>query len=553
MTAPFLADTPTILRQSHGQVARVTATHPSFTQMPLDVTEATLTFDEERAPRATSSITCALVDEPALLDPLAGVRVRIEAGYLRPGGTEDVHTLADLGLRNRSRSDPNRTLRLDCAGDEARVVDAAGTASGTVTSATHSGAIIAIINEALSPAPRVTVSLTGGAVTVDEFSDRWSALDDIADRVGADVYDTGLRDWVIEARPVVADTPEHTLTVGEDGTVLESDATVSRDSWANYVFLRYRWTDASDVDHEVRATAYVASGPYAVTGPAGKRIFIDEREVATTQAQANAAAAAVLSRFISRSQSFTLRAVAAYWLRPGMTVSVTLPGRAQESHLIKRISFDLLEGTMQLETRLPETFTIATTTSTGTPDPDPAPPAAQSYTSRWVASSSRTYKGDGTENSFLVPDIAQGYFGATNGNQRSIVVFAGANSTGDETAKTITQALTGATVSAVRLTVYCEHTYSFAGGTARVGFYNGTSVPATFTGGSPYVSVAGWKKGSPRTVTITSSALIAALLAGTCRGVTFGPGVGSDQNYYMRFAGATASSNKPVIEIDYAK
>jgi hypothetical protein len=559
-TAPFLSDSEVVTAETHQQVVRATATHPDFEgPVELALTDIDLNWDSGRAPRVTATLTCAVPDPSVLeqLDPRTGVRVEIECGYVRPGGIEDVNAVGDLGLRRVRVNRPGNTLTLECASDEMLVIDGSPAASASVTDTTHAGAIKKLVNQTIYPNPVFSTAVSGGSVTVDPVVDRWDSISDIADRINAQVYDDGLRKWYVAPTPVVSATPDATLVVGENGTVLESDSELDRDNWFNYVYLRYRWTDSGGVDHEVGATAVVNSGPYAVSGPAGKRILIQEREIPTTQAEANAAAKSVLLRALSRGYAHRVTAIAAYWLRPGMTASLTLPGREPESHIVQRVGFNPVRGTMSVETRLPDIPSdddLTTTTPPSAPvDPDPAPPVTQKYVSEWVASSSRSYKGDGTENSFIAPDMAQGYYSSSNGNQCAIALFTSANSTGDETSKTVTQALTGATVSKVEVWLYANHWFSFSGGIGRIGFYNGTSLPSTFSGPSPYVTVKDWKDNSGRWVTITSPSLISALTSGSCRGITVGKGVGTDQTYYGKFNGASASSNKPKLRITYAK
>ena len=569
MTAPFPAEVEQLLTESHRQVVRARATHPALTgAVELAVEDITVSWNETTAPRVAANMSVTIPDDSemlAALDPRTGVRVEIDCGYVLPGGEEQVYTIADLGLRNRAIQRPANTVALACASDEMLAIDASPTASETVTGTSHSDAIQKLIKACISPAPRITSTVSGDAVTVDPVFDRWDTLNDIADRIGARAYDDGLRDWTITTSPVVS-TPSLTLTVGENGTVLTSDESLDRDGWFNYVLLRYKWTDTASVDHEVKATAYVKTGDYAITGPAGKRIFEAQREVPTTQAQANTAAASILSRLLTRAGSYRIQSVAAYWLRPGMTVSVKLKGESDfKNHLVQSVTFRPLSGTMEIETRLASDLAeIGTTTPppvipTDPPpprDPDPTPPATQTVIAEWVANASQTYQSDGSKNTFADPDILQGYYSSLNGNQRSILLFSAANSTGDEVGKTVTQFLTGVSaddISKIEVWVYFYHWYYNGGGTARFGYYNGTSIPATFSGGSPYVTQSDWPRKSGRWVNITSSALKNALVAGSCRAVLLGPGIGSDHEYYGKAYGAGSSSNKPKFRITCKK
>jgi hypothetical protein len=63
--------------------------------------------------------------------------------------------------------------------------------------------------------------------------------------------------------------------------------------------------------------------------------------------------------------------------------------------------------------------------------------------------------------------------------------------------------------------------------------------------------VANWRRNSPRTADLTSTAFKAALKAGTARGVTVGPGPSSSTAYYGRLS--AAGGNAARLEITYDK
>lgn len=560
MTAPWASDSGEIIAQSHGQVWSVVATHPDLAApVPLSVESISVTWDESRAPRVQANITATLTDEAESLDPRTGARVDIQAGYVRPGGSQDVHLLADLGIRSVAPDYENGTVQVRATSDEDLLIDGAPAVVASATGGTHAAAIESILAQVLSPLPDFQASVTGGAVTLDPIPDRWSAVQDLADRLGAKVYDNGLRTWHLAPSPTVASTPVHALTVGESGTVLRANPSLDRDSWHNYVTLRYKWRDSADVDQQILATAAITSGPYRIDGPAGKRIMLDERDVQTTQAEANAAAGAVLSRAQSRARSLRLSAISAYWVRPGDTVTVTLPGKAAEAQLVASVTFGG-DGTMDLETRIPDPTPVERETTTPPslpPEEDPPPPATSTYVSTWTANAARTFKQGGAQNTFgdagTGVDVVQGYYDGTNGNQQGIVLFTASNSTGSESGVSITSALSGASIAKVEVYLYANHWYSSSGGTARIGKYGGTSLPASYSGAAPYVTVSGWARNSGRWVNITSAALIAELKSGFCRGVTVGPGAGTSRTYYGTFNGSAASSGKPMLRITYSK
>lgn len=357
LTDPFLPDSPELITGTHSQLVTVVATHPSWpAPIPLEAAEGTLSWDEQRAPRARLLLTCKVPTDPDTLDqldPRVGVRLQVSAGYARTDGTQDVHLVADLGLRNRRVTRPQNLLELEAAGDEALVIDASAV-STSVSAADEPTAITQLLRLG-APGAAVDVTVDGAAAAaVSPVTDLWSTLDDVADRIDADVYDTGLRRFQVTPRPAIAAASAASLKVGANGTIQESDTALSRDEWYNAVRLVYTWANAAGAEQTVVGTAQITSGPFATSGPAGVRRYAEDRNVPTSQAGATAAAAALLRRLVSRGRSFQLRAVSALWLRPGMTVTVQLPTGNQERHLVAAVSFDLAGGWMDVTTRLPD-------------------------------------------------------------------------------------------------------------------------------------------------------------------------------------------------------
>jgi len=569
----YLVDTPDLLGGDLGHIVRATLTHPSFgvVDLPLpDTASASVVFDESRTPRVEASLSVPLVAGLEGVDARAGVRLEVSAGYLRPDGVEDVQPLVDLGVRRTPRAHLAGLLGISAASDEALVLDAAPAVAEKITAASPALAVADLLGKAISPAPYIEHNLTAaGAVTLDPVEDRWDSLLDLADRYGAQVYDDGLRTWHLLPAPSRAGDPVHTLRTGVGGTVIDPTEAVDRDSWANYVRMRYRWRTAAGADAQVVSTAYVAAGDYAITGPAGRKILPVERAAATTQAQANDAARQILIRSLSRAETLSLTAVSAYWLRPGDTVEVVLEDGVPRLVIVSRVVFDLVRGTMAVTTRLPAALNsgndsdpIATTTPPPDPAtpttpkpavPDPAPPARLAYVTEWPANSTASYRSNGTKRTDVdAGDVWQGnYAGGYNGNQRSAALFTGANSVQvkgrrSEVGKTVTQALTGATVSRVEVVATLEHSWSSAGGDVVLGYLDATALPSTAPTMRPYATSRDWPRGTTRVVNVTSAGLVRDLLDGSSRAVTVGPAPSSSSDYYVRLSGLR-------LRISYAK
>lgn len=355
-TDPYSTDTPALLTRSLSHVVAARVVLPSGETITLDVQDGRLGWDETRAPRVTAELGTKVPTDDALLgriDPRTGARVEIDCGYARPDGTRDVHTIADLVLRSRPVSRPDDLMTIRAASDESLVIDGSPVVGAAFSTANTTTAIRDVLRAVFPTLTPVVTSAVGPAIAQGPYEDRWDLVQDLADRIGARVFDDGLRTWHVDPAPVLG-ASNLDLAVGANGTIVESDAELSRDDdWGNVVLLRYRWRDTSDVEHTITAVRRVTTGIYAAN-VGNSKILSFEREVATTQTEANAAAAALVARTVTRGRSFAITAVSAYWLRPGDTVNATLPAGPTEQHLVRAVDFDLKTGLMTVTTRLPD-------------------------------------------------------------------------------------------------------------------------------------------------------------------------------------------------------
>jgi len=373
-TAPFDPAVEQLVAQPHEQTVRVTATAPDGTLIALDVIDYVLDFTERRAPRVSLSLTCPVPDPATLdkLDPRTYVVVRFYAGYRLPSGALDEHLVAKLHLRDRHVNRPANTLTLTAAGQELLIIDQskfppeeAGTAqtwpAGVVDWVkTYIGTFLST-GPAANPTWSVGVNLDRAPFAYGQPADWWDTMWDAAQANGFDVFDDGLGVWHIDPLPDVSADVAHDLRVGSGGTLLDTAAGLDRDDWANLVQLRYHYFDTSsgsNVDAYTYGRAQVTAGPYR-EATAGLKALWEDREGRPSQVQADAAAGALLTRLLSRSRSLALEAVAAWWLRPGDTVTVQLPTGAQERHIVAGLVFRT-GGTMRVVTRLPDTVSTIT-------------------------------------------------------------------------------------------------------------------------------------------------------------------------------------------------
>lgn len=368
VTAPFHASVELLVRESHQQTVRVEVESGGVTYdfEPLDYS---VDWDETRSPRVHASVDVAVPTSQEVLDaidPRTSVRVRVIVGYRLQTGTLDEHVVADLGLRNRTvrRTDDAAVMTLTCASDEALVIDGttsnpSASASSTWTASSLTAGITTLITDILAGTPAAAPAIVStvpaaGAVTFPMEPHAWDQINDAADRFDIDVYDNGDRVFRIAPRAGVSAESALQLQTGVNGTVLSSETGISRDDWANWVVVWYRWPNTAMVDgYEIAGgQAHVLSGPFAPAA-SGYKMLMEVREYPGTYAGGAAAAATILRRMLARSRSYQLTAVPAWWVRPGHTITLQLPLGSQERHLVSRVGFR--PNAMTIETRLPDT------------------------------------------------------------------------------------------------------------------------------------------------------------------------------------------------------
>lgn len=181
--------------------------------------------------------------------------------------------------------------------------------------------------------------------------------------------------------------------------------------------------------------------------------------------------------------------------------------------------------------------------------PEPTKPPRKTYTSVWKANYGATYQGDGDKRSDT-SDIVQGQ-NSFNGNGKGIFGFT-AGAISGETGKSITSALSGATISSIYAYIYFNHWWFNSGGTAILGYHGLTSAPASSPSiTSNQLQVGGWKKPEGKWVKLPTS-WHAGIKAGTIRGLALGPGPSTSLTYYGRADGHTGS-RPPQLKITYTR
>jgi hypothetical protein len=329
----------------------------------LDIEDDSINFDETQAPHVKWTATAKVPNSQAemdKLDPRLKVRAKVEHG----GKT------LDLVLTSRDIDRPGNTMRVEAESEERILMDY-GTGQNTLTFGTNAEAyqsILTVIKNAIPGAKSVDygVRATGFVTDPEEplvvapGDDALEAVWEIADRAGDRwVYNDG-EVWRLTTRPEVAIGAKAILTVGQNGTIVESSAGLSRDDWYNSVHVIYKWT-TEDLDGEGKTVrnertadgwASVMTGPFDVRS-VGRRVQRVERNYAGTPLSAQMTAYSLLKRSVTKGRKVTLSAIADTTLRPGDTVLIQLPSGPAEKHLVSSITFTRPDGLMSIETRVP--------------------------------------------------------------------------------------------------------------------------------------------------------------------------------------------------------
>lgn len=371
MTAPYRPELADLLAgplEHHSSVQVVPVSGEPF-ELPVSEGGLSVTFSEDWSPHVQANLAAPMLPTAQLdkLDPRAGCRLRIQAGYILPTRETDVHLLADLGLMSRVSRRPDNTLALSAGSAEDRLQGAVFRSTQAVWSEGGLNETVQkLLSQALHPqVPKLVSEFPAGYKSGDTNGlelfagdDYFKVLEDLAAATETWIYCDGAGVWRLRRRPAYGDTPKHLVATGERGTVTQYSAELSRSQWYNDVVIQYRWKNGISEQNTI-GRASISSGPLRPAVVGRKTLYVS-KGTGTTQAKANQAARTMVSNLITRGRELNLTAAAAYWLRPGDTVTVRLETGADVDRIIQSITFRPLDGLMDLTTRLPNNETITT-------------------------------------------------------------------------------------------------------------------------------------------------------------------------------------------------
>lgn len=371
--APFAADTEEKLRSIGWEIVYSVVAYPVTGEpIELDVENLSVTFDERQIPYIQSDFECKVPEDQVTLDrldPRKNCRVIITVGYIFGGVEVDAHDMADLHLRTRSVDRPSNLIKFTATSDEARAIDRKRMSFDALPPKTGLNEVVThAVSKAVYPDTAEIVSTFPPGYRADLLTELTLAsgddyaklIEDVMNRTNTWITCEGDRRWRISSRPTVTGVSALKLMVGAESTIHSSSTVLEREQYANAVQLRYVWKDTNDIERTIIGEAYVSSNGAHGVDAIGWLVYVQERSGPVTKFQADSSAAAVLAYKLTLGRTIQLEAIAAFWLRPGMTVTVQLPTGEQERHLVTSVSFTPLEGRMVIKTRQPENVTITT-------------------------------------------------------------------------------------------------------------------------------------------------------------------------------------------------
>ena len=363
LVSPYAEKAPQLLTGSLRHKWSATITTPAGTTN-LAIESGSITFDESWSPHMQGKIRTVTGTNAELMDPRGNALVEVQAGYIYPGGEKDIHALASGVLTERPFDRATGTLNLAFESGETKALDSRFVGGGTIVPpwAGVKEFIEWCIRYADPGATIVWADWVGQYYRPDLVADAnisparnmWEIIEDAALRIGMWVRADAAGNWIISKKASVYGQPAHIITNGLNGTVEEMTETLTRRDWYQEVCLAYVWKDKASGE-EITAFGMTRRGypTTPLTDGAGRKVYFEQRPgPIPNQTAANYAAYIMLRNLNTRGARYEITAHSAYWLRPGMTVTVSPDGLTQTREIVQSVTFNT-DGFMTLTTRRP--------------------------------------------------------------------------------------------------------------------------------------------------------------------------------------------------------
>lgn len=349
------------LRRSHVVVLQVDAYRGAvLIQSDIPISGGSVTVDGGSQIRRTLSLTVADPGLDPKVDPLAvlapfGSDLVVKRGIRFPNGNIEWVPLGRFRIENVKAAVAQNAIEVTGSDRAATVKDYRFTAiTQSNTSNTVVQEITRLIRDAL-PALPVTdrTGSTAGTPSVYWERERWDAIEQLGQAIGADVYFDPSGNGVIAPAPAVTASPAWMIDAGELGVMVDGSRETSRETVYNGVVA----SGESDGDiPPVTATVWDTdpTSPTYYAGSFGPKPFFYVSPLLTTTAQCISAATAMLGRVKGLIRQLDLSCVPNPALESGDVIRVLFPDGTYETHLIDSFTVPLdPDSAMTLKTRSP--------------------------------------------------------------------------------------------------------------------------------------------------------------------------------------------------------
>lgn len=325
----------------------------------LNVTGGQIIREEGTSPRVSANVDVPADPQWRVLDQAylpTGGRLAIEFS-ITDDGTGTWVTMADLDIAATALARPEDVWTIAAVDRSARIAldDLIRGHVPQFGGSTVADVIAAIVHRTFPADPVTAVGPALTQLVPDKYGDEdvegspWRLAEALAAEAASEVfYDAGRR---VQIRPIpTAGAPRDALAVGPGGTV--TGYVVKHELSINTVAALYINSTSGQVMRRGLAEDRRTTSPVAVQR-VGSNITTGEvirADAAPTQAQADAAAAAILSRQ-GKPRAAEVRHPSRPWLEPGDSVAVTFLGGPTETLVVESVGIDLGPDNIQV-TRL---------------------------------------------------------------------------------------------------------------------------------------------------------------------------------------------------------
>lgn len=274
-----------------------------------------------------------------------GARVQVYAGYKLPSGDQDEVLVADLVVTGVEQRQPEQTLVLTCASDEALVQSDAFAlpAPRYDDGLGDTGAWYNLQQLVARTLPSATISLDdtlvdpGLAVDTTWDGDPWSCVVTCLEALEAQAWFDPDRVLHVRSASTAAGTPDATLSQGTTGsTVVGASSTWLRTT--NTVTVRGGDGAADGATITGDASRTGAQDPTGAMGPVR---LVESRPTDGTTTDLDAVAAGLLRLSGRRARTVTIDTAPKPWIVLGDTVRVVWSDEVEEDLIVRSLSLSL--------------------------------------------------------------------------------------------------------------------------------------------------------------------------------------------------------------------